>query len=78
VLAGGEKLISDARTGSRVLFDLAADPGEQRDLAGEKPARADELEAKLRAWEAELVPPAWPNVMERRFAVDGREFVFPL
>jgi arylsulfatase A-like enzyme len=78
VLAGGEKLISDARTGSRVLFELAADPGEQRDLAGEKPARADELEAKLRAWEAELVPPAWPNVMERRFAVDGREFVFPL
>lgn len=32
------------------LFDLAADPGEAHDLAGEQPALANELRAKLRAW----------------------------
>jgi arylsulfatase A-like enzyme len=78
VLAGHEKLVSDTRTGNRMLFDLAADPSEQNDRAGENPVRADELEAKLRAWEAELVPPSWPSLMERRFAVDGRDFAFPL
>jgi arylsulfatase A-like enzyme len=78
VLAGREKLIRDGRTGSRMLFDLAADPGERNDLASENPARADELEAELRAWEAELAPPSWPSLMERRFSVDGRDFAFPL
>jgi arylsulfatase A-like enzyme len=78
VRAGHEKLIVDARTGTRVLFDLAADPSEQRDLAAERAARADELEAKLRAWEQKLVPSRWPPVMERRFTVGGREFAFPI
>jgi len=32
------------------LFDLIEDPGEARDLAGEKPDLASELRAKLRAW----------------------------
>jgi arylsulfatase A-like enzyme len=78
VLAGHDKLIRDGRTGSRVLFDLAADPSEQRDRCAADPARADELDAKLRAWEAELAPPRWPGVMERRFTVGGRDFAFPI
>jgi arylsulfatase A-like enzyme len=32
------------------LYDLAADPGEQRDLAGEDPLRAQELRQRLQAW----------------------------
>jgi arylsulfatase A-like enzyme len=78
VRAGQEKLIVDARTGSRVLFDLAADPSEQRDLVPERPARADELEAELREWEKRLIPSRWPPVMERRFTVGGRDFAFPI
>jgi arylsulfatase A-like enzyme len=47
------------------LYDLAADPGESRDLASEQPERAAELDARLDAWLREtgaLVPvpnPAW-------------------
>jgi arylsulfatase A-like enzyme len=32
------------------LYDLASDPGEQRDLSGERPDKRDELLAGLRAW----------------------------
>ena len=78
IRAGAYKLVSDARTGTRVLYDMAQDPSEQRDLSAREPARVEELEARLRAWEATLVPPRWPNVMEFRFREDGRDFVFPL
>jgi arylsulfatase A-like enzyme len=78
IRAGAYKLVSDARTETRVLYDMAQDPSEQRDLSAREPARVEELEARLRAWEATLVPPRWPNVMEFRFREDGRDFVFPL
>jgi hypothetical protein len=32
------------------LFDLAADPGEQHDLASARPERAAELERRLFTW----------------------------
>jgi len=78
VRAGALKLISDARTGSRVLYDVGQDPFEENDLSAQDPARVEALEGMLRAWEASLVPPLWPNVMEFRFRDDGHEYVFPL
>lgn len=38
----------------RALYDLIADPGEQRDLAGARPDVVTELAAVLDAWRAEL------------------------
>jgi len=42
-----------------MLFDLAADPSEARDLAREQPERVAALRSKLAAWEAELAEPRW-------------------
>jgi arylsulfatase A-like enzyme len=39
------------------LFDLAADPGEKRDLRADHPAVFQQLRAKLAAWEREVLPP---------------------
>jgi hypothetical protein len=36
------------------LFDLASDPGERRNLAGDRPARAAELAARLAAWRRQV------------------------
>ena len=49
---GGWKLVvSPAPDGARLeLFDLAADPGETRDLSTAEPARARELAALVEAW----------------------------
>ncbi len=46
VVSKEHKLVVGA-DGSRQLFDLAADPGETRDVAGERPEVADRLAAQL-------------------------------
>jgi arylsulfatase len=48
VIDGRFKAVIDPRDGGRLLFDLAADPGELHNLAGERPAEMARLEALLR------------------------------
>lgn len=43
------KLLTDAGSGQTLLFDLAADPGETRDLSGEKPRLVETLRVELDA-----------------------------
>ena len=50
IRAGDYKLLEYFENGTVQLFDLENDPGEQRDLAGEQPAKAAELRARLQAW----------------------------
>lgn len=58
VRISSEKLI--VRSGQPAqLYDLAADPGETTDLAGERPARVEALQKRLDAWNDSLVPPKW-------------------
>lgn len=73
---GDWKLIVDEATGWRGLFNLADDAGERENLAAERPGRVWAMEAELAAWEAQMVPPAWPRVMEYHW--EGGEIVFPL
>ncbi|HET8644663.1 MAG TPA: sulfatase-like hydrolase/transferase, partial [Vicinamibacteria bacterium] len=48
------KLIYDSRTGEGRLFDLQADPGETRDLARERPLRAEWYRQALQQWVSAL------------------------
>ena len=50
IRAGPYKLLEYFENGTVQLFDLDNDPGEQRDLAAEQPAKAAELRARLQAW----------------------------
>lgn len=54
---GTWKLIENFEDGRLELYDLATDPGEQRDLAQEQPKRRDELFAKLRRWREQVQAP---------------------
>jgi len=56
---GMEKIVEHFEDGRVELFDLAADPGECRDLAGERPERARALQGRLAAWR-ERVAAAMP------------------
>jgi len=47
IVSWPHKLILDPKSGRLQLYDLSADPLEQQDLAGEKPAVAQELERRL-------------------------------
>ena len=50
IRAGDWKLIEYFETGLVELFNLADDPGEQKDLSKAKPDKTAELLGKLRAW----------------------------
>ena len=60
VRVGNEKLL-DPGTGEPELYDLAADLGERRDLAGERPGRVAALKAVWDEWNAGNRPPAFPG-----------------
>jgi hypothetical protein len=57
------KLVQGRGAERRMLFDLAADIGEQKDLSADRPEAVKELTAKYDAWNATLAAPAWgqPN-----------------
>lgn len=50
VISRNIKLIHDLRTGTSQLFDLDADPGEQRNLAEERPVDRADLETVMQKW----------------------------
>ncbi len=54
VRAGDWKLIEFFDTRAVELYNLAADIGESKDLAAQRPEKAAELRAKLRAWRKEV------------------------
>jgi arylsulfatase A-like enzyme len=47
IYVGDLKLIHVYETGALKLFNLAADPGERRDLASQQPEKVKELDARL-------------------------------
>lgn len=53
VVFDGHKLIRQVKRGTNALYDLLADPAEQRDLAQRDPRRAHELAGLLERWAAE-------------------------
>jgi uncharacterized sulfatase len=66
----GWKLIRATRPDKQWLFDLAADPTEQINLADERPRKVGELTALLDAHNAEQAEPMWPSVIESPQLVD--------
>lgn len=50
VVSNGYKLIYDAEERRHLLFDLCADPGETRDLVGERPQLVERLSRSLQGW----------------------------
>ena len=67
------------------LFDLAADPGERRNLAADLPNKLAELRAALDAHNAEQAQPLWPSQLSSPINIDrdlsqadapGDEFVY--
>jgi arylsulfatase A-like enzyme len=62
---GEMKLVMIERTETRdllpMLFDLASDPGETRNLAAERPEEVERLIAEFQAWNESLPEPAWES-----------------
>ncbi len=64
------KLAVDPLSDQTLLFNLADDPGESRDLAAQEPEVVDQLLALLAQHNAEMVPPLWDSVGASAINVD--------
>jgi uncharacterized sulfatase len=69
-LVDGWKLNMSDPPGRAWLFDMNADPTEQRDLSTERPDKLAELQAALAAHNAEQAPPAWPSQLTLPINID--------
>ena len=67
---GDWKLQVTARPDAVWLFDLAADPTEQLNLADARPDKVDELRELLEEHHRTARPPLYPSVAEMAIAVD--------
>lgn len=70
VLADGWKLQVSEHPPRTWLFDLESDPTEQHDLSATRPEKLRELQAVLAKEEDEMVPPAWPALIEGAIVID--------
>jgi uncharacterized sulfatase len=70
VLADGWKLQVAARPDKTWLFDMRADPNEQRNVAGEHPERVVAMKAMLAEHNAQQSEPAWPALIEAPISID--------
>jgi uncharacterized sulfatase len=66
----GWKLIVDDRPRKDWLFNLAADPTEQHNLAGQAPEQLARLKALLARHHAGLPAPLWPSFIEMPVLID--------
>ncbi|MCB0507463.1 MAG: sulfatase [Chitinophagales bacterium] len=75
---GDYKLIYSTRDKWRELYNLKTDKGEQDNLIQEMPEKANELDSVLKNWENDLpAKPMWPRIMDYKFIIDGKTYLFP-
>lgn len=70
VLHDGWKLQISERPDKTWLFHLDEDPTEQRDLSAQHPERVQALRERLTSHNAQMKPPAWPNLIEFPVQID--------
>lgn len=76
---GDYKLIFSSRDKWLELYNIKTDPNEKSNLALLMPDKVKELQLDLRQWESTLpAKPMWPRIMDHRFFLDGKHYLFPV
>ena len=76
---GNFKLILSARDGWAELYDLENDISETYNLKDQMPDLYEKLYDKHKEWQQVNLPekPMWPRIMDKKFVIDGKEYLFP-
>ena len=61
VRQGDWKLVKASKDMEPMLVNLANDPGEQKDLSAENPAKKAEMTTLFDKWNASMQPPRWED-----------------
>ncbi len=73
------KMILSTRDGWSELYNLKTDKSETINLKDDMPDLFEELRSKHQEWQQNNLPPKpmWPRVMDHKFMIDGKEYLFP-
>jgi arylsulfatase A-like enzyme len=73
------KLILSVRDGWAELYDLSKNNYEKINLSDEMPELHEKLKSLHEQWQANELPekPMWPRIMDKKFVIDGKEYLFP-
>ncbi len=74
---GNWKFLLSTRDKWMELYNLSEDKYEHYDLSNVNPDTLKVLQEKFDAWQKELKPPLWPRLMDHKFIIDGKEYLFP-
>jgi len=76
---GDYKLILSTRDGWAELYNLREDKSELINLKDANPALFNKLYDLHQNWQQENLPekPLWPRIMDHKFIIDGKEYLFP-
>lgn len=75
---GDYKLILSTRDGWAELYNIKTDKSESINLKEQMPELHDKLLKLHKEWQEELPEkPMWPRVMDHKFLLDGKEYLFP-
>ena len=76
---GDSKLILSTRDGWAELYNLKTDKSESINLKDQMPDLYHELFQLHKKWQEENLPdkPLWPRIMDKKFVLDGKEYLFP-
>ncbi|MCF8277584.1 MAG: sulfatase-like hydrolase/transferase [Flavobacteriales bacterium] len=75
---GDWKLITDDLSGNHALYNISEDKEEQHNLYESKPEIVKQLLNQHALWEAEMIDPKWPYVMDYRWWNGNEPYYFPL
>jgi arylsulfatase A-like enzyme len=75
---GDYKLILSTRDNWIELYNLKTDKGETKDLSKEMPEKVKELSVDFYNWRTTLPKkPMWPRIMDHKFNIRGKDYLFP-
>ena len=76
---GDYKLILSTRDGWAELYDLKKDKSETYNLKEQMPELYEKLYQTHQSWQQNNLPdkPMWPRIMDHKFVLDGKEYLFP-
>ena len=72
------KMILSVRDNWLLLYNLDTDKSEEIDLSEMKPEEKEELIQYFEKWNNQLPEkPLWPRIMDKKFIINGKEYLFP-
>ena len=73
----GWKYLLSTRDNWIELYNIAEDRFEKINLYLVNPEILEKMQEGYNEWLKGTIPPLWPRVMDHRFTIEGREYLFP-